>query len=224
MKLIQRIAQSPGGTPYANATVRVRRWSDSVTIATLESDADGFVTWEYDGHPDPFYLHLAGVQGGDKYWSSTDAMTTGALSLREVPVALRVLGDGVIRGVTSELAVSLVSGGPSVTVAPGAANVAGHPVGFYADTALAITRPESGTRVDRVVIRLNPEGSATTPGKAVLAILAGTVDAGAPALTQTATTHELSLAQLSVPSAGAIVLTDERDFSGEKPPVFGVVL
>jgi hypothetical protein len=33
----------------------------------------------------------------------------------------------------------------------------------------------------------------------------------------------MSLATLTVPAAGGITLTDERTFSGETPPVFGVV-
>ncbi len=200
----------------AGVSVRARKESDGSTITTLTSDANGFVTWAYDGHPEPYYLHISDIPGGDKYWRSGDASTAGVVPLKELPAVLRALGDGVTRGYANALAVSLVSGGPSVSVATGAANVAGHPFVTYNATGLTNSRPSSGTRIDRIIVRLYPEGSATTPGYAYLTVLAGTVDAGTPALTQTSTVHEVTLATVTVPSAGAIVLTDERAFAGER--------
>ena len=216
MRLNQRVGKLPNGAlPAVGVSVAVRAISDGSTVETLLTDADGFVTLERNGHLPPYFLHIANAPGGEKFWRSDDVMTAGALSLPEIPVALRVFGDGVVRGYANELAVTLVSNGPGVSVATGAANVAGHPFVVYSSVGLSNSRPSSGTRTDRVILRLYPTGSATTPGKADVALLQGTVDAGAPALTQTATVHEVSLAQMSVPSAGVVTLTDERAFAGE---------
>jgi sugar lactone lactonase YvrE len=224
MKITQRLGRIPDGdTPLAHQSVQVRTISDGSSLATLTTDDDGFITLQRDGHYEPFYFLLDNIPGGDKFWRSDESHTVGVWSPKELPVALRVLGDGVVRGYEDELAVALVSGGPNVTVAPGAALVAGHPVVVYTGGKPAeISRPVSGTRVDRVILRLYPEGSATTPGKADTAILSGTIDAGTPALTQTATVYEISLAKITIPSAGTITLTDERVFANETAPVTSI--
>lgn len=216
MKYTWRVGRIPdGNTPVGGQAMAVRAISDGSTLTTIQTDEDGFATLQGNGHYVPFYVIIGDVPGGDKIWRSDDSKATGVFSPRELPAVLRPL-DGVVRGYASELAVSLVSGGPSVSVAPGGACVVGHPFVVYSAVGLSNSRPVSGTRIDRVILRLYPEGSATTPGKAEVALLAGTVDAGAPSLTQTATVYELSLAQVSVPSAGTITLTDERIYAGEK--------
>jgi hypothetical protein len=67
-----------------------------------------------------------------------------------------------------------------------------------------------------VVARVYPLGSGTTPGLSEFAILAGTEGAGATALTQSATVHEISLATVTVPTAGTLTLVDDRVFSNER--------
>ncbi len=223
MKTKLRIGGIPNGaTPKVGTSVAVRKISDGTTLTTLLSDAAGFVDLQANGHYEPYYLHLTGIPGGDKFWRSDDVVTAGVLPLAELPAALRALGDGVTRGYGSELAVSLVSNGPSLSVASGAALVAGHPFVVYSSVGLGNERPVSGVRIDRVIIRLSPTGSATTPGKADVVLLQGAVDAGVPpALTQNATVYELSLAQVSVPAAGEVTVADERAYLGEKLTVRG---
>jgi hypothetical protein len=212
MKTVLRLGQIPDGdTPLANTTVTVRRISDGATLAVLVTDSDGFATLERSGHLEPYYVHLGNVPGGDKYWRSDDVRSTGVLSWREAPVGLRVLGDGVVSGYEDDLAASV--NGTTLTVLAGAAVVAGHPVVQYDPVVFTLARPASGTRIDRVILYVYPEGSATTPGLADLGIIAGEVDAGVPALTQTATVYQIGLAQVSVPAAGAITVTDERDYA-----------
>lgn len=223
MKYTWRIGEIPDGdTPLDQQSVVVRSVASGATLRNITTDDDGFVTLQADGHYEPFYLHLQGVPGGDKYWRSDESHAVGAYSPKELPVAMRVAGDGVIRGYGSELAVALSGGGPSVTVASGGANVAGHPfVQYTTSTTFSISRPVTSTRIDRVIIRLYPEGSATTPGKADPAILAGVEGSAATALTQSATVHEISLASVTIPTAGAVTLTDERTWATETPPAAG---
>jgi len=216
MRLRTEVNKLPEGdtaySPPVSATVRLI--ADSSTVTTVAADANGWIDLQRDGHLAPYYLHITGVPGGDKFLRSDDVKTAGVLPLKELQIAMRTLGDGVVRGYGSELATSL--GVDSVAVADGAANVVGHPFVVYtASTNLAFSRPVSSTRIDRVIIRLYPEGSATTPGKADLALLAGTEGGAAPTLTQTTTVYEISLAQVSIPVVGTPTLTDERDFTNE---------
>jgi hypothetical protein len=224
VKYTWRIGKIPdGNTALANQNVVVRKVSDGTTITSLTTDSNGFITLERDGHLEPFYLHLQDVPGGDKFWRSDESHTVSVFSPKELPVALRLLGDGVIRGYGSELAVALAAGGPSFAIADGAAVVAGHPVVQYAaSTAFSVSRPVTSTRIDRIIIRLYPEGSATTPGKADIAVLTGVEGAAATALTQTSTVHEVGLYTLTVPTAGAVTLTDERVFANELTPVSAI--
>lgn len=197
----------------------VRKIGDGSTITTLTTDDNGFISLQTDGHYEPFYLHLRGVPGGDKFWRSDESHPVGVWSPKELPAILTVLGDGVVSGYANEFSTSLVSGGPSVSVRGGAAVVRGHPVVIYSDTAtFSISRPTTSTRVDRVTLRLHPEGLSALAGKAELRILQGTEGAGAPALTQNTTTYEISLYTITIPKTGTITLTDERAYAqGAKP-------
>jgi hypothetical protein len=218
MKLVLRIQSTPEGTPLKGISPRVRRESDHSTITTLDaSDADGWVSWTFDGHPEPFYLHIPNLPGGDKYWRSKDAGTVGVISLKELPAALRALGDGVIRGYLGELAPSLVSGGPSLAIASGAANIVGHPTVYSKGTTITNTRPVSGTRIDRVTARVFTDDHPTHAGLAYLILNPGVVDSGsAIAMPPVGNIREISLALVTVPSAGAITLTDDREFASER--------
>lgn len=217
MKYHLRFGKIPdGSTPLVGQSATARRADTGEALGSAATDDTGFITFQADGHWPPFYLQLAGVPGGDKFWRSDESHAIGPLSPREIPAVLRSLGDGVVRGYTSQLQVTLTGTDANIFVAPGAANVAGHPVVFYGTTFLASLRPLSGSRLVRVVIRLYPEGSATTPGKADLALLTGAIgDAAAPALTQTTEIYEIALATVTVPNAGTVTLVDERQYTGE---------
>lgn len=201
------VQNEPGGQPVPNLGVRVRRKSDGVTLTTLTTDADGFVTYQASGHPVPFFFETTNTIGGHRYWASDDVLPAGALSLAEAPIALRALGDGVITGLLSGLSASL--SGTTVTLGTGGALCAGYPVLNYSAVSLPLTRPASGTRVDRIVARAYPAGASTSPGYADVALVSGD-GVSTPALVQTANEHQVALWLLSVPSVGAITLTDER--------------
>ena len=94
MKIRHRIQENPDASGNAGATMYIRKIADNATIATLGSDADGWVEYQANGHLPPYYLHVAGVAGGDRFLRSDDVKGARPLSLMEIPVALRALGDG----------------------------------------------------------------------------------------------------------------------------------
>lgn len=218
MRIKQRLAQSTTGEPYANQQVRVRRFSDGVTLTTLTSDEDGFVTYQTDGSPGDVYFHVSGVPGGDKFWSSYDRQPAGPVAPDDVPIALSALGDQVIWGLLDELAVSKGSG-DTLIVASGGALVAGCPFVNYSPDTLSFTRPSTSTRIDRVVVRVYPGTSTTFPGKQEIALVAGTEGGSAPTLSSGTDVVEVSLAQVSIPVAAPITITDERHGIGQGNPV-----
>jgi hypothetical protein len=107
------------------------------------------------------------------------------------------------------------STGMQVKVKTGQAMVKGHYVESDAEEILAIAASNpSNPRIDLVVIRLN-----WTLNTIALAVLTGTAagSPSAPALTQSATIWEISLAQVAVAAAAVTVaagnIADERSFS-----------
>ncbi len=113
--------------------------------------------------------------------------------------------QGYIEDYLNELAVSNPSGN-DIRVASGAALVDGK---FYENDANednTIATPSVSTRIDRVVLRKSWAAQTIR-----IAILTGVEGGGVPALTQTdGVTWEISLAQVSITTAPAITLTDER--------------
>lgn len=125
---------------------------------------------------------------------------------------------GVVDGELNELAVSEKSGAAnmSVDVATGVAWIRGHFFKSDAVENLPISAAHATlARIDRVVLQVD-----FTANTIDLAVLEGTADAAptAPTLTQTASTWEISLAQVSVPAADTAItnaqITDERTILG----------
>lgn len=78
---------------------------------------------------------------------------------------------------------------------------------------IVIPTPSAATRIDRIVLRLDYAGN---PQTITAERLAGVEGGAAPALTQIdGTTWEVSLAQVSITTAGAITITDERAYVGD---------
>ena len=94
-----------------------------------------------------------------------------------------------------------------VTIATGAALVNGY---FYlndSSTTLSVPSPVTSTRIDRIILRWG-----NTAQTVRLVRLAGTEGGAAPALTQSSTTYEVSLATVSITTGGVITVTDTRAF------------
>jgi hypothetical protein len=217
-----RVAYEPSGEPVGSQLVRVKNASSGATLAVGITDEDGLATWAVDANPGPAYFQITGQPGGDRTWDSRDAFNAGIVPMSDIPVVLRGL-DGVVGEYIGELEVALGTGN-TVTLASGCAVLLGHPVVNLGEQTIAITRPGSLTRIDRVVARLYPQEAATTPGYAVFALLAGTEGGSAPDLTQSADVWEISLAQLSVPVADPITVTDERTYANQRSDVTAEVL
>lgn len=116
-----------------------------------------------------------------------------------------LIGDGIMPGEGSELAVSGTAS--PVSVAAGVALVNGK---YYRNTAaltIAIPTPVSATRIDRIV--LQADYTAQTVRAVRLAGAEGT--GNPPALTQSdGVKWEISLAQVSITTAGVVTVTSER--------------
>lgn len=134
-------------------------------------------------------------------------------------VVFGVTPDGVIPGLENELAIS-AGAGLTVDVATGRAFVRGR---YYQSTAIKnlalATADPTNPRIDRVVVRMDNSAGVRL---VTTEVLTGT-PAGAPvapALTQTASLWEMSLAQVAV-AAGATspgTITDERTFTQRGEP------
>jgi hypothetical protein len=114
-------------------------------------------------------------------------------------------GDGIMPGVGDELIVAGTSS--PVSVGAGVAVVNGK---FYRNTAslnVAVPSPTGATRVDRIVLQAD-----YTAQTVRVARLAGAEGGAAPALTQSdGVKWEISLAQVSITTAGVITVTSERE-------------
>ncbi len=113
--------------------------------------------------------------------------------------------QGVIEDYENELAVSNPAGN-TIRTATGAALVDGKFYETDANVDIVIATPAVLTRIDRVVLRKSWAGQTVR-----VAILTGVEGGGVPALTQTdGVTWEIPLAQVSITTAPAITITDER--------------
>lgn len=149
-------------------------------------------------------------------FTPVEGVAISANAFGDILEALAVRGDaetqGVFRGIGDELEVTGTSS--PLAVGTGKAFVK---EGLYEnDTSINVDMPtpSADTRIDRIVLRLDYVAS---PWTCTVERLAGTEGSGAPpSLTQTeGTTWEISLAQVSITTAGAITVTDERSYCGD---------
>ena len=113
-------------------------------------------------------------------------------------------------------AVTANASGLTVFVQAGFAIVRGHAVSSSDTEPVTVEPPDSATRFDRVVLRLDPVQNGIA-----LAVVTGIPNAGPPALTQSDTAvYELPLARIQVdPGVGSIAsdkVTDDRRFLGSR--------
>ena len=120
-----------------------------------------------------------------------------------------VISNGVLRRGTSPLQVS--ASGLNLSVASGRAWIKGHY--YYNETAYslpAVTPPTGGSRIDRVILRLD---KTITVRSITIQYLQGTAATSptAPALTRTDTIFDLCLAEITVnANASTVTVTDTR--------------
>lgn len=133
-------------------------------------------------------------------------------------------GDGVLWDALNKLEVYADSTGMQVKVRSGAAWIRGHYYESDAQETLAISAAHATlNRIDRVVVRLNWTASTIS-----LAVRTGTPAStpSAPAVTQTTTTWEISLAQVYVGAAVSTIaagnVKDERPWAVGGESLFNI--
>lgn len=201
-KIIDFIRSIPAGTGVNAVSVSIKKHSDNSTVTTLTSDSTGRYTYNVDGSPGPVYAS-ASTSDRVRVRSGRATGQIGTWFGADLPVALRALGDGVIKGYSDpdvtagDMAVTAGTG-LQVVVAEGAMLVDGHVYRCSAQTNLSISANTSGaTRIDLVVVRFTREGQ-TEEGKCQLLISEGTAGAGTPAVVRSNVTWEIPLATITV--------------------------
>jgi len=123
--------------------------------------------------------------------------------------------SGVIRGFTNEFLVDTAGSGMTIRVGTGECWMRGHYGANASQKTLAITTAHATlARKDRVIIRAD-----FTNNRVEIDVLAGTAAASpvAPAVTQTTTIWETSLAIVDIPAADTVItsgqLTDDRVYT-----------
>ena len=209
------------GAPVSGAAVTVKKVIDNSTVASTTTGADGKAEWSETEIDYP----------GDIYYTATDGDTTrvhagystgqiGTWWASDFPRAMRVMTDGVRKNIDGELNVTANGTNRDLTIANGLAFLYGHT--YYQPGNKTVTVAANGAgnpRIDLVVIRLYPPGTATQ-GKIEAAIVQGTPAASPSAPTPTqdvATVWEIPLKSVLVdPGVSAIVsgkLTDARQWT-----------
>ncbi len=138
----------------------------------------------------------------------------------------RLFGDGVLSGVTNELAVTASDpAAMSVVVATGESWVHGTWYSNDAAKTLTVTAADpSNPRIDLVILRRTASSNTC-----VLAVLAGTPagSPSAPSLTQTAATWEYTLAQIAVGTGVTSIvggnIADKRPIKANGTPKNGII-
>lgn len=130
--------------------------------------------------------------------------------LRDLFTSDRYASEGVIAGMSSQLAASGVNGAsPSITIAAGGALCYGFYYQNTSNLSLALTKPSIGTTGGRVVIRTDW----TLQTARCIARQSADGTSSAPALIQTpGVQFEIPLFTYTVTTGGAITLTDARDY------------
>jgi len=119
----------------------------------------------------------------------------------------------------SELGITVTGSDLNLTIAAGQAFIRGHYYINTSDLVLAVTSAGTNTRIDIVVVELDPE--ANTIVTKIVSGEAVSADPVAPTLTQSATgIYQLPIATLTIPASTVVItsgmLADTRTFMGNR--------
>jgi hypothetical protein len=214
------------GVGQNNVTVTLKKTIDDSTVTSDASSAAGLyeMTVANVGYPGPVYETFT-VSGETKTRSGEVWGQLGGMIWPDTLTDLfTAFGIGVIGG--TGLAVTASGANMNVSISAGTAILKdGVPYVLESAASLTIgTSDPTNPRIDRIVLQLVREGQATQ-GRIDLEVLAGTPagSPSAPSLTQSASTWELSLAQVSVlagvTTIAADKVTDERTYAFSWPTV-----
>lgn len=211
---------SGGGA--SGATVDLKKHADGSTVTSDSTDANGLYEMANDtvGYPGPVYEEVTVGATTKRRSGNVSGQVGGFLWLSDIVDVFKSFGSGVLKNVGSELAVSADGADMQVDTAAGAAFIKDGAV-YVQEAVKALTigaADATNPRIDRIVLRMTREGQ-SEQGKIVHAVLAGTAAASpsAPALTQSSTLWEISLAQVRVDAAVTTIasgkVTDERTYA-----------
>lgn len=117
-----------------------------------------------------------------------------------------IYSNGVSFDDDSNMTLKVTNDGSQLKVGPGFAIIKGYYLYNKETKVLDISKPISGKRIDRVVIKLN-----STVGSSSMSIeLRSGSDTKAPDLIRSNNVYELSLANVTIDSIGNITVSDER--------------
>lgn len=215
--LIRRQLRSiPSGAPVVGAAVELRLEADNTIIASTTTDGNGWYQFQMHGNPGPYYI-LSSYGAETQRTSSKVVGLSGTTDIGSIPHTFRNWKNGYIDNILGELAVTASGAGMSVTVASGVHLTQGIIYDQSDAVSLPIAAAATQPRIDRVVVEVIPTGAGENiEGKSRLVVKQGTAAATpvAPALTQTTTLWQESLAQVRVDASVVAIasnkVTDER--------------
>jgi hypothetical protein len=228
----------PGGAAATALAYTVKLHVDDSTLASSTTDSAGQASYAPNLSPGPHYFtgtDTAPTPDAVRVVSSKSTGSGGAYSLAEIPMALRVLGNGVIDGYLNELAITDPDSGSNLSYATGAALIKGIPAvvntsGTYVISG-DVSPDASNPKACYLVLELTGIGQ-TEEGKVVMKAVCGTAAASPslPSLTQTEATYQYPLASFTYGTSGSsnanrvTSLTDLRTFlPGRNPVVSSIV-
>lgn len=216
---IREISRHPTtGAEVSGVTVAIKKHVDDSTVDSTASSGAGIseFTQADIGYPGPVYATQTSSGTTTERSGKIAGQIAGLIWENDLPDVIAAHGEGVAQN-GNRLAVSADGSGMHVNVATGLLiHKDGFPFVVESTTQVAIAAADpTNPRIDRVIVRLTREGQ-TEQGKMELTTLTGTPagSPAAPALTQTASTWEVSLAQVNVLAAVSVIaadkVTDER--------------
>jgi hypothetical protein len=215
------------GAGVAAQTVTVKKVTDDSTVDDVATNADGIAIFSVGdiGNPGPIYTEFNDGSNDKIKTGEVIGQVGGFLWVDAINDAFKALGEGrVVAGAANELACTENGANMLISVETGAAILKDGYV-YVRETAgnVTITAADAtNPRIDRIVLRLKRE-SETDRGTVTLVVLAGTPagSPAAPALTQSSTTWETSLAQVLVDAGVTAIavgkVTLEREFTLTPP-------
>ncbi|SEA16067.1 hypothetical protein SAMN04515656_104150 [Eubacterium aggregans] len=132
--------------------------------------------------------------------------TTGYSAATFAAFYERLFENGVSTDADGSPTLKVTADGGTVKVAPGAAYAKGFWLQSDSIITLTPTKPGTGSMIYRVIARVDVSGTGSAD---TIALKQGTASAP-PDLVTTGSTYELSLAKVTITSAGAITVVDER--------------
>jgi hypothetical protein len=211
--------------PVPNGTQgEIRLLVDDSLVSTVET-TDGWYEYTQNGNPGPFYIFWD-YTDIEKYQYSKITGPSGPTDVGNLPLIHRAFSNGIIDGLSGEIAITAPGGGMILNVAAGAGLVQGILYDqLVAGTVTITTAHATLPRIDTICIEVVPPGAGEDiEGRSELVVVAGTAAASpvAPTLTQTSSLYQMALYDVAVGAGvtaiGSDRLTDRRSFTTANIP------